>query len=79
MVEACWPTGNHDFTMVVVGAEGVEASMEHLFPQLLEPMGMTGLVPPAVVTALVQSLHDKTGGSPATALLATSTATIILH
>ncbi len=69
--EASWPTGDYDTTMVV----GKKASMEHLFPQLLEPLGMTDLVPPAVVTALVQSLDDKTGGSPATTLLARSAAT----
>lgn len=71
--ESSWPSGggdgdDFDSTMVV----GKKASIQLLFPQLLESMGMTAEISPAVATALLNSIDEKTGGSPATTLLSTT-------
>ena len=69
--ESSWPSGSdYDTTMVV----GKKATMERLLPQVFESLSdlaTSALVPPTVVTALVQSLDGKTGGGPITTFLAT--------
>lgn len=74
--QSSWPSGIDFATTMVVGKK---ATMERLLPQVLESLTdlPQELVSPAVVTALVKSLDEKTGGGPATTLLANAHKLII--